>query len=88
MCVCCRCPGGQRWIPFQAECVNINECVEENLCVHGDCIDLDRGFECDCHANWDGLYCDRSRQASTAMVSTGAIMAIVICVLVMLCKYM
>jgi hypothetical protein len=80
----CRCPGGQRWVPFQSDCVNINECVEENPCVHGDCLDMDRGYKCECHDNWGGEYCDRSRQASIASVTTGAIMAIVCCVLVML----
>ena len=68
-------------------CVNINECLG-NPCVNGECIDRDRGFECHCFAGYSGIHCKEKQEAYTAYVSHGAIIAIVICVLVVLCKFL
>ena len=68
-------------------CVNINECLG-NPCVNGECIDRDRGFECHCFTGYSGTYCTAKEEAYTAYVSHGFIIAIVICVLVVLCKYL
>ena len=67
-------------------CVNINECLG-NPCVNGECIDRDRGFECHCFAGYSGIHCKEKQEAYTAYVSHGFIIAIVICVLVVLCKF-
>ncbi len=83
-----RCPFGQMLIPNSEEvCVNINECLG-NPCVHGECIDRDRGFECHCFAGYSGMYCTAKEEAYRAYVSHGFIIAIIICVLVLLCKYL
>ncbi len=67
-------------------CVNINECLE-NPCVNGECFDRRDGFECHCFAGYTGTYCSAKEEAYRAYVSHGFIIAIIICVLVVLCKY-
>ncbi len=64
-------------------CVNINECLG-SPCVNGECIDRERGFDCNCFSGYSGTYCTAKEEAYTAYVSHGFIIAIIICALVIL----
>ena len=70
----------------EAVCVNINECNEIDPCYHGECKDTQMSYKCICHRGWTGRHCDLRQEAYVALMSTGAILAIIVCVLVLLCK--
>ena len=76
---------GQMLVFTDEVCVNIDEC-QARPCVHGICNDKQDGFTCDCDPGWTGTLCAAKEQAYVAYMSTGAILAIVICVMVVLCK--
>ena len=65
--------------------MNVDEC-QERPCMHGECIDQRDGFLCSCDPGWTGALCSAKEQAYVAYMSTGAIFAIVICVMVVLCE--
>ena len=69
-------------------CREINECIPDP-CHTGNCVDLVNKFECVCPSGYRGERCEIQDLASTAsaFVSTGFILAIVICALVLLCEY-
>ena len=80
------CPMGQRLVPPPDICVNINECEEEDPCYNGECIDEPDGFYCNCAPGYSGTLCNLRQEAVVAYMSTGAILIILICALVLLCK--
>ena len=86
--LCCiyRCEVGQRRVDTAAVCENIDECLDYP-CIHGTCQDLPNGFVCVCHDGYEGDLCPAKRESAVAHVSMGAILAIIICLLVLLCKF-
>ena len=80
-----RCPHGQELVGPPEMCANINECTH-NPCHYGQCIDHEYGFSCTCEPGYGGELCASPQQANIAYISTGFILAIVICALVLLCK--
>ena len=67
--------------------MNKNECLERP-CIQGTCVDTETGFYCDCFSGYEGELCGLARRESPFVdLSMGAILAIIICALVLLCKY-
>ena len=77
---------GQRLVPPPEICVNINECEEEDPCYNGECVDEPDGFYCKCAPGYSGTLCNLRQEAVVAYMSTGAILIILICALVLLRK--
>lgn len=71
-----------------ATCLPITDC-SINPCVFGDCVTVAGIARCNCQPNYYGRYCDKI-DVTTAEPATGfamgGIIAIVICLLVLLCK--
>ena len=80
-----RCPLGQK-LTGVGTCIDINECAARP-CIHGDCVDLVNDFNCNCHDGWEGKVCNSQKLVAAAVLSTGAILAIVICLIILLSKY-
>jgi EGF-like domain len=89
-----RCQYGYRLVrpsPFSpAICQAVNECQEmENPCNGGRCIDATSGYVCECVSGRGGPTCAerRAHQVAAAYIKTGALLIIVACIILLLCKY-
>ena len=51
------------------------------------CQDVEVGYMCTCEAGWGGNRCDSEEAAYVAALSTGAMLAMLTCLMVLLCKY-
>ena len=71
-------------------CVPIVDCSIDQCGEHGTCYMYDGRFRCRCDEGWSGERCDIRAEpvVGGAVLTTWAIIAIVICILVLLCKYM
>ncbi len=68
-------------------CTAVTDC-SSSPCVNGDCIDMPNGnHECQCYNGWSGPTCNVLQQVTSVGISTGVIIAIVVSLLVLLCKY-
>ena len=67
--------------------MNINECEEQAPCYHGNCLDLDDGFMCTCENGWGGNICASREEAYVAALSTGTILIMLACLMVVLSKF-
>ncbi len=71
-------------------CVIWGDCGVNNPCgQYGVCIALPNGqVECQCHEEWEGDFCNKQKIiAAAAGISTGVIIAIIVCLLILLCKF-
>lgn len=70
-------------------CINIDECELWQPCFHGVCRDLEPemgGYECQCVDDYHGTDCNMYLEETILKPSTDFVVAIVICILVLLCK--
>lgn len=69
-------------------CENINECLENpGICNYGTCSDTEDSYNCECHSGYGGPLCAERRESTSVFVTTGAILAIIVCAFVVLCEY-
>ena len=69
------------------QCVNRNECLQQP-CIQGVCVDTETSYYCNCYPGYEGDLCGIARSKSPFVdLSMGAILAIIICALVLLRKY-
>jgi hypothetical protein len=84
----CRCPEGKRLVEGDGWCENIDECAEKTfVCYFGTCRDLEYGYTCDCEPGYAGPTCIERRDATSVVVSTSALFAIVVCAVIVLSEY-
>lgn len=85
-----RCPMGSR--AYGAECHDINECLEQFPCLNGGIcknFEDDRMFMCQCPRNYSGTICESEMlPAGILTTSTDFIIALIICILVLLSKWL
>lgn len=57
--------------------MNINECYTKPCSPHGECVDLNNGYQCQCHADWYGYNCDREQnQMSKSLILRSSLSSI------------
>ena len=57
--------------------MNINECYTKPCSPHGECVDLNNGYQCQCHAGWYGYNCDREQnQMSKSLILRSSLSSI------------
>ena len=83
---CCSCGVGQQRVGAPEMCVNIDECLDSPCLAGGVCVDLQDGYMCRCPPGYSGRRCGVRQEAVVAFVSTGAILAIIICAIILLRK--
>ena len=84
-----RCSPGHRWRyeTMGERCMAINECLETpDICHDGICYDTTDSYVCECHSGYDGPTCAERRELAAAYVNTPAILVIIFCALLLLCK--
>ena len=70
-------------------CVPIMDCSIDQCGPHGTCYMYNGRFRCRCDDGWTGERCDIRAEpvVGGSVLSTGAIIAIVVCMLILLRKY-
>merc|ERR1712142_542900 len=57
----CECPEGFTYNDETHQCVDVDECADNEVCAGGKCTNTDGGFQCECPPDWrlstDGTYC-------------------------------
>lgn len=83
-----RCQKGYEMI--NAKCVDIDEC-QDSPCFGGStCVNKEGNFKCVCGQLWTGTLCNMPRNmpvTSAASLTTGALVAILVSLFIMLSKY-
>ena len=54
----CSCPSGLELDGSARNCVDIDECQVDDICGHGDCINQEASYQCECQLGWTGMACD------------------------------
>jgi hypothetical protein len=67
-------------------CFNVSECLS-NPCLHGACFDRVNDYHCECEYGWEGKNCGQRQEKIVAALSTGALVAILVCLFLLMCKY-
>lgn len=83
------CPEGSIPNLSASTCVNIDECELWQPCFNGVCVDLEPeegGYKCHCVDGYHGTDCNIFREETVLQPSTDFVIAIVLCILVLLCK--
>lgn len=83
------CPEGSIPNLSASTCVNIDECELWQPCFNGVCVDLEPemgGYECHCVDGYHGTDCNIFLEETVLQPSTDFVIAIVLCILVLLCK--
>ena len=70
-------------------CVPIIDCSIEQCSGNGICYMYNGKFRCKCDDGWTGERCDIKADpiVGGAVLTTGAVIAIVVCLLILLCKF-
>lgn len=88
ICIIYRCLDG--FIIEGGICVPAITCADEPCLNGGTCVPLPDGFECECVEGYSGIYCEVESEPYVEpelILSTGAIVAICLCLLLLLSKY-
>ena len=80
-----RCPVGKRKIS-EDQCVDRDECLTSPCLYGGTCVNRDPGYDCLCVDNYSGINCGDLQDARIVQLSTGALAAILVCLLIILGK--
>ena len=64
--------------------MEINECLQHPCLNGGTCIDTEDGFKCDCKNGYTGNICNLLQEGQVLRLGTGALAAILICLLIIL----
>ena len=86
----CRCPPVIELKETSALCPAVVDC-SVSPCVHGMCVPYNQTFYCICEDGWFGTYCNNEQGKAVTAARVGmtisAIIIIIVCILVLLCKY-
>ena len=52
----CGCRAGFRLQEDGRTCSDVNECEVEDICGHGDCVNLQGSYTCSCHQGYSGQH--------------------------------
>ena len=52
----CGCRAGFRLQEDGRTCLDVDECEVEDICGHGDCLNLEGSYTCSCHKGYSGQH--------------------------------
>ena len=52
----CGCQAGFRLQEDARTCLDVDECEVEDICGHGDCVNLQGSYTCSCHQGYSGQH--------------------------------
>ena len=52
----CGCRAGFRLQQDGRTCLDVDECEVEDICGHGDCLNLEGSYTCSCHKGYSGQH--------------------------------